>query len=101
MEEPVNSEQALAEDFHKFESRYLDSLVGRWPQDEAVFRERSPITHADSLSCPVLLLQGDEDKIVPPNQAETMHSALLAKGIPTALKARAPGAAARAELPPR
>ena len=47
---------------------------------------RSPINSVDTLSCPILLLQGDEDKIVPPNQAETMHKALLAKGLPTALK---------------
>lgn len=77
---------ALAGDTHKFESRYLDSLIGRWPEDEAIYKERAPINSADSLSCPVLLLQGTEDKIVPPNQAELMHKVLLDKGIPTALK---------------
>ncbi|CAJ1956471.1 unnamed protein product [Cylindrotheca closterium] len=77
---------ALAGDTHKFESRYLDGLVGPYPEDEAIYKERSPIESADKLSCPVLLLQGSEDKIVPPNQAEMMHKALLEKGIPTCLK---------------
>jgi dipeptidyl aminopeptidase/acylaminoacyl peptidase len=77
---------ALAQDTHKFESRYLDGLVGPYPQDEEIYRTRSPIHNVDSLSCPILLLQGAEDKIVPPNQAETMHQTLLQKGIPTCLK---------------
>ena len=77
---------ALAEDTHKFESRYLDGLVGKYPQDKKIYEERAPINSVDTLSCPILLLQGDEDKIVPPNQAETMHKELLAKGLPTALK---------------
>eukprot|EP00526_Cylindrotheca_closterium_P007549 CAMPEP_0113605184 /NCGR_PEP_ID=MMETSP0017_2-20120614/2190_1 /TAXON_ID=2856 /ORGANISM="Cylindrotheca closterium" /LENGTH=694 /DNA_ID=CAMNT_0000513653 /DNA_START=157 /DNA_END=2241 /DNA_ORIENTATION=+ /assembly_acc=CAM_ASM_000147 len=77
---------ALARDTHKFESRYLDGLVGPYPEAEAVYKERSPIESTDKLSCPILLLQGSEDKIVPPNQAEMMHKALLEKGIPTCLK---------------
>jgi dipeptidyl aminopeptidase/acylaminoacyl peptidase len=77
---------ALACDTHKFESRYLDGLVGKYPEDEKIYKERSPIESVASLSCPILLLQGDEDKIVPPNQAEMMHDALLKKGIPTCLK---------------
>ncbi len=77
---------ALAGDTHKFESRYLDGLVGKYPEEEAIYKERSPIESVDTLSCPILLLQGDEDKIVPPNQAEMMHAALLKKGIPTCLK---------------
>jgi len=77
---------ALAADTHKFESRYLDGLVGKFPEDKALYEERAPINSVESLSCPILLLQGDEDKIVPPNQAEMMHAALLEKGIPTALK---------------
>ena len=77
---------ALAEDTHKFESRYLDGLVGKWPEDRAIYDERAPINAVDKLSCPILLLQGDEDKIVPPNQAELMHAALLKKGLPCALK---------------
>jgi dipeptidyl aminopeptidase/acylaminoacyl peptidase len=77
---------ALAGDTHKFESRYLDGLVGKYPEDEAIYKERSPIESVEQLSCPILLLQGDEDKIVPPNQAEMMHEALLKKGIPTCIK---------------
>uniref|UniRef100_A0A7S4A9D8 Peptidase S9 prolyl oligopeptidase catalytic domain-containing protein n=1 Tax=Pseudo-nitzschia australis TaxID=44445 RepID=A0A7S4A9D8_9STRA len=77
---------ALASDTHKFESRYLDGLVGKYPEDEAIYKERSPIESVDKLSCPILLLQGDEDKIVPPNQAEMMYTALKEKGIPTCLK---------------
>ena len=60
---------ALAADTHKFEARYLNRLVGRWPEDEAVYRERSPIHHVDRLSTPLLLLQGSEDAVVPPAQA--------------------------------
>lgn len=75
---------ALAEDTHKFESRYLDSLVGPYPKDAAIYKERSPITHYQQLSSPIIFLQGLEDKIVPPDQAETMFNAVRAKGIPTA-----------------
>jgi dipeptidyl aminopeptidase/acylaminoacyl peptidase len=75
---------ALAADTHKFESRYLDSLVGPYPAAEAVYRERSPIHHTDRLSSPLLLLQGSEDEIVPPAQSEQMAAALDAKGIPHA-----------------
>merc|ERR1712176_1605921 len=78
---------ALASDTHKFESRYLDGLIGgTYPKDADLYNKRSPINSIDTLSCPILLLQGDEDKIVPPNQAEMMHDALLKKKIPTALK---------------
>ncbi|KAL3821952.1 hypothetical protein ACHAXA_004440 [Cyclostephanos tholiformis] len=77
---------ALAGDTHKFESRYLDGLVGAYPEDERIYRDRSPIESVDTLSCPILLLQGAEDKVVPPNQAVMMHEALLKKGIPTCLK---------------
>ncbi len=76
--------EALAKDTHKFESRYLDSMIGRYPEDIAVYRARSPIHHTDQLSCPVIFFQGLEDKVVPPNQAEAMVAALDAKGIPVA-----------------
>ena len=75
---------ALARDTHKFESRYLDRLIGPWPEAEALYRERSPIHFTERLSCPVILLQGLEDEVVPPAQAETMAAALDAKGIPYA-----------------
>ena len=75
---------ALARETHKFESRYLDRLVGRWPEDAEVYEARSPIHHTDRLSRPVILLQGLLDQVVPPAQAEAMVAALAAKGIPYA-----------------
>jgi len=71
-------------DTHKFESRYLDTLVGPWPEQEDLYRERSAINSVDQLSCPVAFFQGDEDKIVPPNQAELMVDALKKRGLPVA-----------------
>jgi len=72
----------LARDTHKFESRYLESLVGPYPDREDLYRERSPLTYADRLSVPVIFFQGEEDMIVPPNQAEIMVKALRKKGTP-------------------
>lgn len=74
----------LVRDTHKFESRYLDRLVGLYPQDEARYRERSPIYHLERFKEPVILLQGLEDKIVPPNQAELILESLKKRGIPVA-----------------
>ena len=71
-------------DTHKFESRYLDRLVGPYPEFKAVYQARSPIQYIDQLSTPMILLQGLDDKIVPPNQAEMMFAAVKAKGIPVA-----------------
>jgi dipeptidyl aminopeptidase/acylaminoacyl peptidase len=76
--------ETLAHDTHKFESRYLDSLVGPYPQAAEVYKQRSPVHFADRLSCPVILLQGLEDKVVPPSQAEVMIAALRAKRLPFA-----------------
>jgi acetyl esterase/lipase len=78
----VSDAAALARDTHKFESRYLDWLIGPYPQDEARYRERSPLFHAQRLSKPVIFFQGSEDVIVPPNQAEAMVEVLRAKGNP-------------------
>jgi dipeptidyl aminopeptidase/acylaminoacyl peptidase len=75
---------ALAEHTHKFESRYLDRLIGPYPEAEERYRERSPVYHPEGLSCPVILLQGMLDRIVPPAQAEDMIEAMAAKGIPYA-----------------
>ena len=80
----VSDLEALAKETHKYESRYLDSLVGPYPERKDLYEERSPINHTHRLSCPLLLLQGLEDEIVPPNQAEMMFEAVKAKGIPTA-----------------
>ncbi|WP_444959645.1 prolyl oligopeptidase family serine peptidase [Microbulbifer sp. VVAC002] len=73
---------SLAKDTHKFESRYLDKLVGPWPSAEKVYLQRSPINDVEKLNCPVIFFQGMEDKVVPPNQAETMVDALRERGIP-------------------
>ncbi len=80
----VSDLEALAKETHKFESRYLDSLVGPYPERQDLYAERSPIHHTHLLSCPLLLLQGLEDEIVPPNQAEMMFEAVKGKGLPTA-----------------
>jgi dipeptidyl aminopeptidase/acylaminoacyl peptidase len=75
---------ALARDTHKFESRYLDGLVGPWPEAEAVYLERSPLSHIDGFDRPLIVLQGDEDAVVPPAQAEMIVEALAAKQVPHA-----------------
>jgi dipeptidyl aminopeptidase/acylaminoacyl peptidase len=75
---------ALAKDTHKFESRYLDGLVGPYPETADLYAKRSPIHHADRLSCPLILFQGLEDKVVPPSQAEIMIRALRARKLPFA-----------------
>jgi dipeptidyl aminopeptidase/acylaminoacyl peptidase len=80
----VADAEALARDTHKFESRYLDSLIGPYPEAQARYRERSPIHFAERISCPLLLLQGLEDAIVPPAQAEVMVEALRRRGLPHA-----------------
>ncbi len=80
----VADAEALARDTHKFESRYLDSLIGPYPEERARYRERSPIHFAEQLSCPLLLLQGLEDAVVPPQQAEVMVEALRKRGLPYA-----------------
>jgi dipeptidyl aminopeptidase/acylaminoacyl peptidase len=74
----------LAEDTHKFESRYLDQLIGPYPEQQSIYENRSPLFHIDQLQCPVIFLQGLEDKVVPPNQAESMVKALAQKKIPVA-----------------
>jgi dipeptidyl aminopeptidase/acylaminoacyl peptidase len=80
----ISDLEAMARDTHKFESRYLDRLIGPYPERQDRYRERSPIHFTDRLSCPLILLQGLEDKVVPPNQAEMMLEAMRAKGLPVA-----------------
>ena len=80
----VSDLEALATETHKFESRYLDSMVGPYPERRDLYVERSPIHHTDQLSCPIILLQGLEDRVVLPNQAEMMVDALRRKGLPVA-----------------
>jgi dipeptidyl aminopeptidase/acylaminoacyl peptidase len=73
---------SLAEDTHKFELKYMDQLIAPWPDGRPVFEQRSPINHTDKFSTPMLLLQGDEDAVVPPSQSTEMAQALEAKSIP-------------------
>jgi dipeptidyl aminopeptidase/acylaminoacyl peptidase len=80
----VSDLEALATDTHKFEARYLDRLIGKYPEDKEVYIKRSPINHTELLSCPVIFFQGLEDKVVPPNQAEMMVKVLQEKGLPVA-----------------
>ncbi|MEP6569775.1 MAG: prolyl oligopeptidase family serine peptidase [Acidobacteriota bacterium] len=80
----VSDAEALAKETHKFESRYLDGFMGPYPEKQEVYFARSPINFTERLSCPVIFFQGLEDKVVPPNQAETMVAALREKGIPVA-----------------
>jgi len=80
----VSDLEPFAETTHKFESRYLDALVGPWPEAAALWAERSPVRHAEDMSSPLLILQGDEDEVVPPAQAEVIVRALESRGLPYA-----------------
>ena len=80
----VSDIEALARDTHKFESRYLDSLIGPYPAAKATYVERSPIHFVERMTAPLLLLQGLDDKVVPPNQSQAMFDALRTKGLATA-----------------
>ena len=75
---------ALARDTHKFEARYLDGLVGPWPEAEALYRERSPIWRTSELRTPMIVLQGTDDRVVPPSQSEQLVAALASAGVPHA-----------------
>src|SRR5207249_4030914 len=76
--------EAMARDTHKFESRYLDRMIGPYPERRDLYRKRSPIHFTERLSSPVIFFQGLEDPVVPPNQAEAMVDALRKKGVPVA-----------------
>jgi dipeptidyl aminopeptidase/acylaminoacyl peptidase len=78
----VSDVAALARDTHKFESRYLDWLIGPYPERADLYTERSPLTHAGGLHSPVIFFQGAEDRVVPPNQTEMMVEAMRRRGIP-------------------
>jgi dipeptidyl aminopeptidase/acylaminoacyl peptidase len=81
----VSDLEALARDTHKFEARYLDRLIGPYPERRDLYVQRSPIHFTERISCPMILFQGLEDKVVPPNQAEKMADAVRAKKLPVAL----------------
>jgi len=76
--------EVFAGETHKFESRYMDGLLGSYPEAKEIYYKRSPINFTNQLSCPVIFFQGLDDKIVPPNQAELMVEALKKKGLPVA-----------------
>jgi dipeptidyl aminopeptidase/acylaminoacyl peptidase len=80
----ISDIEVLAHDTHKFESRYLDSLIGPYPAAKDLYFQRSPIHFTDRLSCPLILFQGLEDKVVPPNQSAMMADAVRKKGLPVA-----------------
>lgn len=80
----ISDLEVFAKDTHKFESRYLDILVGPLPEKKDVYRARSALNHLDGFSAPIIFFQGLEDKVVPPNQARMMFDALKKKGIKTA-----------------
>jgi len=80
----ISDLEALAKDTHKFESRYLDRLIGSYPERRDIYLQRSPINFTDKLNCPMIIFQGLEDKVVPPNQAEKMVAAVRAKNLPVA-----------------
>ena len=78
----ISNLESMARDTHKYESQYLTGLLGPYPERKDIYLDRSPITFPERLSCPVIFFQGLEDKVVPPNQAETMVEAIRAKKIP-------------------
>jgi dipeptidyl aminopeptidase/acylaminoacyl peptidase len=79
--------EAMALDTHKFESRYLDGLVGPYPEARDTYIARSPVHHVDRLNSAMLLFQGMDDKVVPPNQCFMMAAAVRRKGLPVAVLA--------------
>ncbi len=78
--------EALLRDTHKFEARYFDQLIGPYPARRDLYIERSPVNALDRLACPVIFFQGEDDRVVPPNQTEQMVAALAAKGVPVACR---------------
>jgi dipeptidyl aminopeptidase/acylaminoacyl peptidase len=80
----VSDLRPFVTDTHDFESRYLDGLIGPLPEADALYTERAPVGHVTPLTCPVLLLQGLDDPIVPPSQSEAIAADLAAHGIPHA-----------------
>ncbi|MEN3335154.1 MAG: hypothetical protein V7641_4519 [Blastocatellia bacterium] len=80
----ISDLELLEQDCHKFESRYNHSMIGPYPESKEIYKARSPIHFTDRLSCPIILFQGLDDKVVPPNQSEMIYAAAKAKGLPVA-----------------
>jgi dipeptidyl aminopeptidase/acylaminoacyl peptidase len=81
----ISDLETMTTDTHKFESRYLDGLIGPYPDRKDIYMERSPIHHLEGFSEPLILFQGSEDTVVPPDQAETMYEAMATRGLPVAM----------------
>ncbi len=80
----ISELEVFATDTHKFESRYMDSLIGAYPERKDIYFNRSPINFIQNLSCPLIMFQGDEDKVVPPSQSQMMFEAMRDKELPVA-----------------
>jgi len=80
----ISDLELLEQDCHKFEARYNHSLLGPYPESKELYKTRSPVHFTERLSCPIILFQGLEDKVVPPNQSEMLYAAAKAKGLPVA-----------------
>ena len=78
----VTDPGTLAKETHRFEARYMDGLIGRWPEEHQVYEQRSPLHHVEGIRCPVIFFQGLQDKVVLPEQTERMANALRRNGIP-------------------
>ena len=77
----ISDLEALAIETHKFESHYMESLIGKYPENKKLYFDRSPLMHSELLSCPIILFQGSDDKVVPPNQSQRMANSLETQGI--------------------
>jgi len=80
----ISDLEAMAKDTHKFESRYLDSLIGPYPERRDLYLARSPIHFTENISCPLIIFQGLDDPVVPPNQSQMIFDAVRARGLPVA-----------------
>ena len=77
----ISDLEALAIETHKFESHYMESLIGKYPENKKLYFDRSPLMHSELLSCPIILFQGSDDKVVPPNQSQRKANSLETQGI--------------------
>ena len=81
----ISDLEAMTRETHKFESRYLDGLIGPYPERRDLYFTRSPIHYIEQITCPLILLQGLDDPVVPPNQSQMIYKALCKRGLPIAL----------------
>ena len=76
----------LVKNTHRFETHYLDSLIGEWPKQKNIYTKRSPLNHVEKINCPVIFFQGLQDKVVPPHQTEVIANALRKNGVPVEVR---------------